>query len=90
MNKPGSGEIVGHVPDTLAEILSHLLSSGEIQCMKCEVTGLSKAAAEGVWVKGGVTVTLNKKLNKIDFRDKLKKWGRKYNTDICKKSQLLR
>ena len=83
VKNPGSGEIVGHVPDNLAEVLSPILSSGEVQIMKCEVTGLSRAAAEGVWVQGGgivipcTYILMGKKLGKPSVREKLKKWARK-------------
>ncbi len=83
VKKPGPGEIVGHIPDNLAQILSPLLSSGEVQIMKCEVTGLSTAAAEGVWVQGGgivipcTYILLGNKLGKASVLDKLRKWARK-------------
>ena len=78
-----TGETVGHVPDNLAEVLTPLLESGEVQAIKCEVTGLSKAADEGVWVQGGGVVIpctyilLGKKVNKPVVRIKLKEKARK-------------
>ena len=53
VKKPESSEVAGHVPDDVARVLFPLLSSGEILSMKCAITGLSKAAEEGVWVQGG-------------------------------------
>ena len=68
--KKSSGETVGHVPDSLAEVLTPLLESGQVQTVKCQVTGLSRGASEGVWVQGGGVVIpctyilLGRKLNK--------------------------
>lgn len=88
VKKPGSGEIVGHVLDKLAKVLSPLLSLGEVQIMKCEVSGLSKAADEGVWVQEGEIV--------IPFTYILlgKRWARKRrqadsgDTKVIKKEKL--
>lgn len=81
--KKSTGEVVGHVPDNLAEVLSPLLESGDVQTMKCEVTALSRAASEGVWVQGGGVVIpftyilLGKKMNKPLVRNKLRSESRK-------------
>lgn len=53
VKKPGPGQIVGHVPDELAQGLLALLTSRKILSMTCEVTGLRKEAEEGMWVQGG-------------------------------------
>ena len=42
---------VGHVPDSLAEVLYKPLLEKEIK-MTCRVSGQSRSAAEGVWVQG--------------------------------------
>ena len=81
--KKSSGETVGHVPDSLAEVLTPLLESGQVQTVKCQVTGLSRGASEGVWVQGGGVVIpctyilLGKKLNKPFVRSKLKEKAKK-------------
>ena len=43
---------VGHVPDSLAEVLYKPLLEKEIK-MTCRVSGQSRSAPEGVWVQGG-------------------------------------
>lgn len=43
---------VGHVPDSLAEVLYKPLLEKEIK-MTCRVSGQSRSALEGVWVQGG-------------------------------------
>lgn len=81
--KKSTGEVVGHIPDSLAEVLLPLLTSGEVESIKCEVTGLSRGASEGVWVQGGGVVIpctyilLGKKLNKPVVRSKLKRRAKK-------------
>ena len=60
-----------------------LLTSGKILSMTCEVTGLSKAAEEGVWAQGGgrvipcMYVLRGKKLDRPHVRSKLRKNCRK-------------
>ena len=81
--KKPTGEVVGHIPDSLAEVLLPLLTSGEVEGIKCEITGLSRGAAGGVWVQGGglvipcTYILLGKKLNKPTIRSKLKRRARK-------------
>ena len=83
VKKPGSGEVTGHVPDDLARVLFPLLTSGKILSMTSEVTGLSKAAEEGVWVQGGgivipcTYVLRGKKLDRSHVRSELRKNCRK-------------
>ena len=48
-----SFEVVGHVPDELAQVLFPLLTSGKRITIKCHVTGVSRAAEQGFWVPGG-------------------------------------
>ena len=43
---------VGHVPNSLAEVLYKPLLEKEIK-MTCRVSGQSRSAPEGVWVQGG-------------------------------------
>ena len=52
VKKPEMRKVAGHVSDDLARMLFPLLTTGKVLSMKCEVTGLSKAAEEGVWVQG--------------------------------------
>ena len=51
--KPESAEVVGHVPDDLARVYIPLLTSGKIVSITCSMTGVSRAAEQGVWVPGG-------------------------------------
>ena len=53
-NKKGERDAitVGHVPDSLAEVLHKPLLEKEIK-MNCHVSGQSRNAPEGVWVQGG-------------------------------------
>ena len=53
VKKPETAQVAGHVPDDLARVLFLLLTTGKVLSMKCEITGLSKAAGEGVLVQGG-------------------------------------
>ena len=47
---------VGHVPDSLAELLYKPLLEKEIK-MTCRVSGQSRSAPEGVWVQeGGIEI----------------------------------
>ena len=84
-----SGEIVGHVPDNLVQVLFWLLTSGTLQLLECELTGISKAAEEGVWVQGGgIVISCNyilygKKEDKVYIR---KRWERTVKVKDQKKS----
>ena len=76
-------EIAGHVPDDLARAVS-LLTSGLVMSMKCEVTGMSKAVEDGVWVQvGGIVIPctyvcpLWQKLERPHVRGELRKYSRK-------------
>ena len=88
MKKPESSEVAGHVPDDVAQVLFPLLSSGEILSMKCAITGLSKAAEEGVWVQGGgivipcTYILYGKQLDRLHVRSELKKNSRKKRTRV--------
>ena len=46
-------QIVGHVPDRLARIITSEWRSGIVLSMKAVVTGPSRNAPEGIWVRGG-------------------------------------
>ena len=48
-----SEKIVGHVPDTLAEILYPLMTTWKIISVTATVEGNHRAAPEGMWVPGG-------------------------------------
>ena len=45
-------EMIGHVPDKLAEILFNPLAQDDIK-LSCRITGHSRPAIEGTWVQGG-------------------------------------
>ena len=45
-------QTVGHVPDTLAEVLFQPLVDGNIN-VNANITGQSSSAPEGTWVQGG-------------------------------------
>ena len=82
VKKPEMREVAGHVPDNLVCVLT-LLTSGKVLSMKCEVTGLSKAAEEQVRMQGGgivipcTYVLYGKKVNRADIKDELRKTSRK-------------
>ena len=70
---------VGHVPDSLAEVLYKLLLEKEIK-MTCCVSGQSRSTPEGVWVQGGgieipcfyqIDIKEGLKSLRIELRDKL-------------------
>ena len=88
VKKPESSEVAGHVPDDVARVLFPLLSSGEILSMKCAITGLSKAAEEGVWVQGGgivipcTYILYGKQLDRPHVRSERKKNSRKKRTRV--------
>ena len=77
--KPEMREVASHVPDDLACVLIPLLTFGVLSyvlSMKCEVTGLSKAAEEGVWVQdSGIVIPYTYVLynKKVDRADELNK-----------------
>ena len=48
-----NGEVLGHVPDRMAQGLAPLLDSGEVARMEGTITGPSRSAPEGTWVSGG-------------------------------------
>ena len=83
VKKPESAEVVGYVPDDLAGILSPLLTSGKIHSIRCEGTGRSRAAEEGVWVQGGgivnpcMYILHGRKMDRPYVRGELKKSARK-------------
>ena len=45
--------IIGHLPDSLAEKVAHVIRNNLIELMECEITGESIPVPEGVWVQGG-------------------------------------
>ena len=47
VKKPETSEVAGHVPDDLERVLFRLLITAKALSMKCEITGLSKAARKG-------------------------------------------
>lgn len=49
----GDGAVLGHVPDRMAQVLAPLLDSGEVERMEGTITGPSRSAPEGTWVRGG-------------------------------------
>ena len=51
-SKIKNDDIVGHIPDKLAEALYQPLVDGIIT-VTCCITGQSRPAIEGVWVQGG-------------------------------------
>ena len=51
--KKSRAEIVGHVPEALAQVLYTLISTGKINVMKATVTRMHMDAPEGKWVPGG-------------------------------------
>ena len=50
--EPDSDTTVGHIPDTVANVLYRPFELGQIKVM-CTITGQSRAAPEGTWVQGG-------------------------------------
>ena len=79
---------MGHVPDDLARLLFPLLTSGTLQLLECEVTGMSKAAEEGVWVQGGgivipcTYILYGKKVDKVYVRKEMRKKSRSKRSKI--------
>ena len=79
MVRKRSGEIVGHVPDDLAQVLFPLRTSGTLQLLECELTEMRKAAEEGVWVQGGgivipcTYILYGKKEDKVYIRKEMRK-----------------
>ena len=70
---------VGHMPDSLAEVLYKSLLEKEIK-MICHVSGQSRSSPEGVWIQGGGTeipcvyeIGIKKGLRSLrkELRDKL-------------------
>ena len=64
-------------------MLFPLLTTGKVLSMKCEITGLSRTAEEGVWVQGsGIVipctyVLYRKKVDRANTKDELRKSCRK-------------
>ena len=86
VKKPEMSEVASHVPDNLAHMLLPLLTPAKVPSVKCEITGLRKAAEEKVWVEASgivipcMYVLYRKKFDRADVRDELRK--------SCKKRQM--
>ena len=50
--KRGS-QVIGHVPERLARILSPMLEDGRIRRIDGCITGAERLAPEGIWMTGG-------------------------------------
>lgn len=48
-----SGRLIGHMPDSLADVLSTLFNEDYIDRVVCKIVGYRQAAQQGMYTRGG-------------------------------------